>query len=217
MQQGNGSRNRGGNTSSRGRNNQNLTKGRGRNNDKSNKLCDYCNVPGHTRETCFQLNGFLDWYQQYKAQKESANVTKTKNGKTTPIEYINNTHASQDSMTSILQGLQKELDKLKGQVHNEGHAVNLAQDNECASNITKSHNIITIFHAASDDFEKLSPNSWIIDTRATTHMCANPKIFSELKQTTYNVFFRLPDNRTKQVSQEGNVSLSPKVLLKNVV
>lgn len=77
----------------------------------------------------------------------------------------------------MLQGLQNELDKLKGRVQNEGHAVNLAQVNKCAGSITKSQNITTVFYAASDDFGKLGPDSWIIDTGATTHMCANPKLF----------------------------------------
>lgn len=67
MQHGNNTRNKGGgNYSGRGRNGQSFGRGRGRNNDKDNKYCDYCNTPGHIRETCFQLNGFPEWYQQYK-------------------------------------------------------------------------------------------------------------------------------------------------------
>lgn len=97
MKQGNGPRNRG-----RGRNNQNMGRGRTRNNDKNNKFCDYCNIPGHVRETCFQLNGFLDWYQQFKTQKENANVTKVETTKSTPFEYKDNACTRQDTMASMV-------------------------------------------------------------------------------------------------------------------
>lgn len=75
MQQGQNTRNRGGrNSHGRGRSS---GRGRGRNGDKNNKHCDYCNAPEHVCDTCFQLNSYPEWYQQYKAQKEGANSTST--------------------------------------------------------------------------------------------------------------------------------------------
>lgn len=61
------------NTTGRGRGgNQIRGRGRskGRGNDKNTRHCDYCNMSGHVRETCFQLNGYPEWYHQYKDQKE---------------------------------------------------------------------------------------------------------------------------------------------------
>ncbi|KAF7810293.1 uncharacterized protein G2W53_037036 [Senna tora] len=46
--------------------------------DKNAKYCDHCNQSGHTREACFKIIGFPDWYKNLKEQKKKAgkrNVT----------------------------------------------------------------------------------------------------------------------------------------------
>lgn len=120
MQQGGGTRTRGGyNIQGRGRNNQGTGRGRGRNTDKNTKFCDHYNTPGHVREMCFQLNGYPEWYQNLKAQKESANVAKGETCKMTPFEFVGGEVTKQDTIASMLQGLQHELDKLRGKVQGE--------------------------------------------------------------------------------------------------
>ena len=39
--------------------------------------CDYYNVDGHVRDTCFHLHGYLDWYKDYKAKTYAANMPDT--------------------------------------------------------------------------------------------------------------------------------------------
>lgn len=215
MQQSNNYRGRG-----RGRSNQSSGRGRGRNNDRSGKFCDFCNTPGHLHEACFHLNCFPDWYQQYKTQKEGANVTKTevnKSTQSTPFDYKNNAGKRQDTLANMLLGLQNELDKLKGRVNDEGQSVNLAQVSEYAGNITDSQNVATIFNASLGGFNELGPYSWIIDTGTTTHMCANPNLFSKLKEIMHYTSVKLPDNRTKQITQEGNIRLCSTIILENVL
>lgn len=57
-------------------------------------------------ETCFQLNGYLEWYQQLKAQKECANMAKPEASKT-PFDFTEENNSKQEgSVTNILQGLQ---------------------------------------------------------------------------------------------------------------
>ncbi|KAF2296149.1 hypothetical protein GH714_036384 [Hevea brasiliensis] len=36
---------------------------------RENRSCDYCNGNGHTRETCFKLNGYLEWFTELKQKK----------------------------------------------------------------------------------------------------------------------------------------------------
>lgn len=45
--------------------------GTGRNNQdnrkrNAEKLCDYCKMKGHLKDSCFKLIGFLDWYKELK-------------------------------------------------------------------------------------------------------------------------------------------------------
>ena len=39
--------------------------------------CDYCNVDGHVRDTCFCLHGFPKWYKDYKAKTYATNMANT--------------------------------------------------------------------------------------------------------------------------------------------
>lgn len=117
----------------------------------------------------------------------------------------------------MLQGLQNELDKLKGRVKTDAHTVNLVQVNDYAGKNPDTQNITITFHTFLNNTCELGLNSWIIDAGATTHMCANPKLFTELKQTSQNIFVRLPDNRTKNVIQEGDVCLNSELILSNVL
>ncbi|XP_058005298.1 uncharacterized protein LOC131181005 [Hevea brasiliensis] len=36
---------------------------------KDDRFCNYCNKSGHVRETCFKLNGYPDWFQDFKQKK----------------------------------------------------------------------------------------------------------------------------------------------------
>lgn len=169
------------------------------------------------RDTCFQLNGFPDWYQQYKAQKEGANSTTAEVSQSSPFDLIDTNKTKQDYFVNILQGLQHELDKLKGQVQSEGHIARLAQTHEYTGNIIQPYNIATGFNTSVENLNEIGPNSWVIDTGATMHMCANHILFDKLNQIPRYVTVKLPDNIIKQVTHEGNVNLNTDLHLKNVL
>nr|DAD28311.1 TPA_asm: hypothetical protein HUJ06_029779 [Nelumbo nucifera] len=39
-------------------------------NEKYEKLfCDHCNMGSHTRDTCFKLHGYPEWYKELKEQR----------------------------------------------------------------------------------------------------------------------------------------------------
>lgn len=40
--------------------------------EKENSHCDHCNMNGHTRDVCFKLNGYPDWYRDLKEQRSEA-------------------------------------------------------------------------------------------------------------------------------------------------
>lgn len=157
IQQATSTRTRGGGTS-QGRG-WNFGRGRGRSNDRTQKFCDYCNMQGHTRDTCFHLNGYPDWYKPYKTQKEGANAVKKETNKATPFDLIEDPSVKQDSVATLLQGLQQELEKIKGKVQNECHTVNLTQVNDYASNTSNSQFINTALHASDDTICELNFNS----------------------------------------------------------
>lgn len=107
--------------------------------------------------------------------KESANMAKPESSKTS-LEVLEDTVTKQASVTSMLPGLQQELDKIKGRVHNESHSINLAHMGDFAGNDYDAskgefvgiffplQNTVTALHAHFNDLEKLKLGSWVIDT-----------------------------------------------------
>lgn len=96
----------------RGTQGQNSGRGRGRSNDKNAIFCDYCNTSGHTRDTCFQLVGNLEWYQQLKSQRENAIMVKPEASKTY-FDHSKEPATKQDSVANMLMGYSKNWTRLK--------------------------------------------------------------------------------------------------------
>lgn len=142
------------NSQNRGRGYQGSNRGRGQNNDRTSKVCDYCNMPRHTRDTCFQLVGYPEWYQQYKAQKGNADVAKTEVNKLNPFDHTGDSVNKQDSLASMLQGLQLELDKIKGKIQVEGHIANFTKVDEYAGTIFNLRTIKTALHTSLVSLEQ---------------------------------------------------------------
>jgi Reverse transcriptase (RNA-dependent DNA polymerase)/GAG-pre-integrase domain/Integrase core domain/gag-polypeptide of LTR copia-type len=45
---------------------------------KQNSLCTHCGKKNHTKEDCFKLNGYPDWYPEFKKRKEAEAAAKAK-------------------------------------------------------------------------------------------------------------------------------------------
>lgn len=140
----------------------------------------------------------------------------------TPLGVTEDQNAKQGSVSNILLGLQQEIDKIKGKIQNEGHAINMIQAEEYAGNnytciVSSLQSLITTFHTTYGILENLDSDSWILDTGATMHMCAKHKLFSHLSSTPYNIPIKLPDGRLNHVTQIGDVNLTSKLSIKDVL
>ncbi|KAF7807674.1 uncharacterized protein G2W53_039835 [Senna tora] len=54
------------------RGNENFKKMEEKKNDKLGKFCDHCQQNGHTREGCFKLIGYLEWFKELRDQRKKA-------------------------------------------------------------------------------------------------------------------------------------------------
>ena len=58
---------------------------------KENKICDYCQKPGHERDQYFKLIGYPEWYDDLKGKKKiegprlATNVASSSDGQETPL------------------------------------------------------------------------------------------------------------------------------------
>lgn len=78
------------------------------------------------------------------------NATKTETNKTTSFDVNDDAEHKKDFVASMIQGLQLELDKLRGRVQGERHVVNLAKVSEYAGNCTNLQNIVTAFYTTTN-------------------------------------------------------------------
>lgn len=88
---------------------------------KEEKFCMYCEENGHTKDTCFKLHGYPDWYKELRQKKKGPAAYKTKiNMADTPLdnEKLGSNHEKQEGSMmrmSLREIIQEELSKmLKG-------------------------------------------------------------------------------------------------------
>ncbi|KAL0368365.1 UNVERIFIED_CONTAM: Retrovirus-related Pol polyprotein from transposon RE1 [Sesamum calycinum] len=110
--------------------------------DKKSQFCRHCDKSGHTRETCFKLHGYPEWYKTMQEQKKrdgmnfNAHMTQDK---VTETKSGFNAHMTRDKMTETNSGqgnvnsadisevVQQELLKfIKGKVLQDPLQVNFA-------------------------------------------------------------------------------------------
>ncbi|KAJ0043983.1 hypothetical protein Pint_17980 [Pistacia integerrima] len=133
---------------------------------KSKRHCEFSNNDGHTKETCFKLHGYPEWYNEFKDQK----------GKSLPKNYANmietllEVEGEQVSKgtkwnNALSELIQQELTRfMKGRAPTDGSAINYAHFADFAGIVLK--------HALSS-IDLLDSRSWIIDREASSHMCVD--------------------------------------------
>ncbi|KAF7827439.1 Retrovirus-related Pol polyprotein from transposon TNT 1-94 [Senna tora] len=88
---------------------------------KKDKYCDHCKVNGHTRDACFKLHGYPDWWKEMKEKKgpmqkkQAANLT-SEGLPDTPVvqESESSTKGELANMVSYLMKEVQRLNKTKG-------------------------------------------------------------------------------------------------------
>ncbi|KAF7842218.1 uncharacterized protein G2W53_004516 [Senna tora] len=84
---------------------------------KKDKVCEHCNGIGHTKETCFKIRGYPEWWKELKdrraavGKKTISNLVADKNVGETPINQEADTIAKGD-LTNVVSYLLKEVQRL---------------------------------------------------------------------------------------------------------
>lgn len=143
-----------------------------KNQRKEDKVCEHCKATGHEKDTCFKLHGYPDWYKQLKKNKAAASGKGYAHMAVYPFEEEDverrkdTKHSWSPAMAELVQ--QEIAKMLKGMQITGGEQVNFAQTEDFAGNLT----------APSLSFLNDKPKHWVIDTRATNHICTSRSLFS---------------------------------------
>ena len=142
---------------------------------KDGQFCDYFHAKGHVRNSCFKLHGYLEWYKEQRRKpfnKAMVNMAKT------PLEaYADDKDDGKAECTSDLSKLvQQEIMKLmKGKLLLKGNHINLVGN--YAGNLSLLKHALSI---ALSSTHLLDTGTWILDTGASNHMCAEKNLFNNL-------------------------------------
>ncbi|KAF7830598.1 uncharacterized protein G2W53_012931 [Senna tora] len=133
---------------------------------KKDKYCTHCNVNGHTKETCFKLHGYPDWFKELKEKRAGKKVVAANvkdSGNTEASAAQNNDSSSNADLASAVSYLLKEVQRLgkAKTTTSKDEQVNFANLYDFAGKTSNQNSL---------DFKY---THWIIDTGATTHMCCN--------------------------------------------
>ncbi|KAL2249557.1 UNVERIFIED_CONTAM: Retrovirus-related Pol polyprotein from transposon RE2 [Sesamum indicum] len=165
--------------------------------DKKSQYCDFCKRNGHTRQSCFKLVGFPDWYKSLIEQKRGEKWSADKAFNTEIEESLQDSFsASQTDITKLIRSEVKKVIQKEKDHHD--HSSNMANVEDYAGN--------TIFH-----------EPWIIDSGASNHMCGDLQILKDLKRLKTSIFVKLPDGTRKEVTYKGMVQLTLEIVLHEVL
>ncbi|KAL0312289.1 UNVERIFIED_CONTAM: hypothetical protein Sradi_5628200 [Sesamum radiatum] len=169
--------------------------------DKKSLFCEHCQKTGHCKETCFKIHGVPDWYKDLADQRKKvwvvgpfAAVTTAVNEKTSL--QIDGANIADIIRTEVRRAMNDEMpmDPLK---------VNFVHLEEYAGTSMNSVSMIS--------------SSWIVDSGATNHICANLQLFSSFTSPKRPITIHLPNGDTQSVSHIGSVKLSQDITLSQVL
>uniref|UniRef100_A0A803LBA1 Integrase catalytic domain-containing protein n=1 Tax=Chenopodium quinoa TaxID=63459 RepID=A0A803LBA1_CHEQI len=174
---------------------------------KMKKKCDHCLMKGHTKEECFELVRYPDWFKnppKGKSKKVAANVNKqnAEPASETPLDKnfehgeCSGTKPDPSLISTMVQEVMKAMSEKQ-------HLANFA-GNLLATNV-------------GHYFQVFDPGSWIVDSGASDHMVGNKGLLTEIRSLKFPRKVGLPDGQVKNVKEIGSVKLTDNIVLKNVL
>ncbi|KAF7815489.1 L-ascorbate oxidase [Senna tora] len=172
----------------------------GKNKDnKKDRQCNHCGNSGHTRETCFKLNGFPDWWKEKKpvaGKKQHANMV-ISNETDNPLEMKEST----DLSSMISQLVKQEIAKLsKG----TDEVASFAHTLDFAGNASNLETLMML-------------GTWIIDTSASSHMSHDRTLLNDIKILKSPITVHLPEGKTIVAKEVGRAIINNDLTLENVL
>ncbi|KAF7842421.1 uncharacterized protein G2W53_004719 [Senna tora] len=147
--------------------------------DKKDKVCSHCQMKGHTKEECFKIVGYPEWYNDLKNQRKKSSVKKVvATAAESPLD--DETENSKDWTSIISQIVRQEISKAREE------KANVAYLGEFTGNIS-----------SNPDFR----NDWIIDTGASSHMCSQENLMHNIKLLDKVIHIHLPNGTNIQVQK----------------
>jgi len=160
---------------------------------EKDKLCySHCNGSRHTRDTCFEIHGYPEWFLENQKQ------SKARNNKRSCQAKLANTVEIPSSVAAIATC---QRDHIK-----PGEILSLANT---ADSLPTSENTGMMFSTST-----VQDTSWIIDSGATDHMTYNKSLFQYMTSRSKEKVLTANGEFTPVIGA-GSIALTPNLSLHN--
>ncbi|CAM8877096.1 unnamed protein product [Rhodiola kirilowii] len=173
-------------------------------------LCTHCNLQGHTRETCYKLNGYPP---NYKSQKASNQVNRSQNKSS--INVVSSDAGTRDATASVASS-----STAQGDTGTQMSSVQFTND--------QLNKLFKLLNQSDGDTQhmagitcltsfKTGANTWILDSGATDHITPHASLLSNIRSLTDSHSILMPNGDKVDVRLAGDCVLTEHLVLKNVL
>ncbi|KAL2939779.1 Copia protein [Bienertia sinuspersici] len=179
--------------------------------------CDHCGMRGHTKEGCFELNGYPEWYKKPRergGRKFAANVEKEEQ----EIIYDNPLdEAETDDDKREMKPNPELINVAVKHVMKAFNEKSRSSSSKSGANQRSCNFAGKIYASNAIAYEqKCGTKGWIIDSGASDHMVGNKELMWNLNDLNKPIQVRLPDGSLRKVNKIGTVVVNEKLKLRNV-
>ncbi|KAF7814664.1 metal tolerance protein C4 isoform X2 [Senna tora] len=166
---------------------------------KRDKYCEHCRTTGHTKDTCFKIHGYPDWFKELREKRAAS-------GKKQAVNACGDltTETTNDAESSTKKDLANMVSYLLKEVQRMGKTKAPATNDE-QSNFADLHDFAGTVQPLNCKI--VNNRNWIIDTGATTHMCSNLELMKDTRILPHPRIVHLPDKTIKE-DQRSKKSLA---------
>ncbi|CAM8888286.1 unnamed protein product [Rhodiola kirilowii] len=175
--------------------------------------CTHCNIPGHSKENCYKINGYPQGHRLHRdtnSQNSRGYKSMANNVTNSSSTAGNSNKATSDKMLPASnQDTAAQLSQVQDQLAKLFHLFN-QQDK-------KEDNQFTMAGISCLTTTKISIDTWILDSGATDHITSHMHLLHDVKtlQIPYEVL--MPNGSTASVTHIGSCHINQQLTIHDVL
>lgn len=174
-------------------------------------FCSACNIHGHTTETCYKIHGYPTGYKS-RFKNSSYNRSHIP---VAPVNQVSDQWLPPETNSENNQEFFQSLDKNQYTQLMSMFAKHLSATDNSQNISGENHSTGTCF-SFSVPHTLISPQTWIVDSGASRHICSNMADFISMRSIPKSVV-TLPNHMHIDVNKCGDVKINDNIILRDVL
>ncbi|KAH6756426.1 Calcium-dependent lipid-binding family protein [Perilla frutescens var. hirtella] len=181
--------------------------------DKNKLVCEHCSLWRHTKESCFHLVGYLEWWDEARKMKQPLNQNRNHRGTVTVASAADRATTARTVATEQTE----DTEKGAGEIDREAARVDLLQEGNKEGTLQLSlSTFVNVMDGAANTYtmDDIKNHHWIFDCGAIDTMTFDASdIVTMTKPLKTHV--QTANGTLAPVQGAGTINLSPTLQLSN--